>query len=121
MKEKLLKSYYRRILVFLASYMTVVCVVAGLTGAFSDFIPRKYSAILDLVAVFIFPGALFVFGIHFRSNRRKDGVGDAEWRNYFFRQPFVLHALSFTVALLLVIFAIFKCLLHFFPNMIRVA
>ena len=109
-KSTILKSYYRRFLIFVSSALAALMTAGSVCGMF---LSRKlvFFAPLAVLGVLV---ATIVFNAHFRSIRKKDGVEDAEWRAYFYRQPIQLHVFFITVALLLAMFVVFKCLRYLF-------
>jgi hypothetical protein len=122
-KEQLLKSYFRRFLVFMDSCLAALMCVVGATGALLSY--SRLFAISVPVALAALVVALSVFSGRLRSFRKRDGVEDAEWRAYLFRQPIILHAILHTfyicVVLLIAMFAVFKCIQYFYPGIVHVA
>jgi hypothetical protein len=117
-KEPLFKSYYRRFLVLVASGITAISCVGCVSGALADSLPR-YFILLGPLVILVFVAAVLVFNVHFRSLRKKDGVEDAEWRAYLFRQPIRLHAAFIGVAILCVMFVAFKCIRYVYPGIVH--
>jgi hypothetical protein len=116
-KEQILKNCYRQYLVFMCFFLGAIVFAAGASGASSSH--SHFFDLLGLLLIVALAVAAFIFRRHIRSLFKKNGIEDADWFAYFFRQPFKLHALIIGVSSFVAMFAVFKCMHYFFSHVVH--
>ena len=96
-REAMLKKYYHRFLVFTS--VGIVAIIIFLLS-FRGFVHQH-----GMVVVLAFTGCFVAFALINRSSRRRDGVSDKEFQEYFYRRP-IIRVLQLFFAITVVVKAI---------------